>query len=296
MAKARTILRRTKAVKSIRSVTKTMEMISTARFKRMHKRAAAARPYTDLLCSMVSDLLSSGSAHLDHPLLKPVEQKHSDVLLVLTSNRGLCGSYNYAMQSIACDRMEQVRAAGYQVQLRVVGKRGVGLMKSSGYAVDKAYTDFEAGAGGVDYARVAAMADELMADFLAGRISGVEVAYTQLVSAGRFKPSIAQILPLAELAPKTDLEHPKSPMEFELMPSAGEILNKLLPATVRLRLFQCFLDASVTEQISRMTAMRSATEAADERIHSLTVFYNRLRQSQITTELSEIIGGRAGVE
>jgi F-type H+-transporting ATPase subunit gamma len=300
MAKARKILRRKKAVKNIRAVTKTMEMVSTARFKKMYNRAVAARPYTERLCDLVGDLIAcSGPEGLRHPLLTPPPGPKCDVLLVLTGNRGLCGSYNHAVLRMATERMSQVTPEGYKVCLRVVGKKGIQFFRHAGHRIEKEYTQLETKSGGVgpDYDLVSALSNELMSDFLAGKISGLEVAYTQLISAGRYAPVIAQVLPLTQLAgtPKA-MPTTGAPAPFDLMPSAKEILDRLLPTTVRLQMYQCFLDAAVTEQIARMSAMRAATEAADEMIHNLTVLYNRLRQSQITTELAEIIGGRAGIE
>jgi len=301
MAKARNILKRAKAVKTIRSVTKTMEMVSTARFKRMYNRALAARPYTQRLCDLVAELIARGGpGQLKHPLLSPATGPRCDVLLVLTGNRGLCGSYNHAVIKVATERMKGIAQEAYQVCLRVVGRKGIQYFRHGGRPMDKEYTDFEpkTAVTGPDYQKVSDLADSLMTDFLAGKVSGLEVAYTQLISAGRYMPVIAQVLPITQwTAPAGPSPRPgPTTPPFEMMPSAPEILDKLLPMTVRLRLYQCFLDAAVTEQISRMTAMRAATESADDMIHSLTLRYNHLRQAQITTELAEIIGGRAGIE
>jgi F-type H+-transporting ATPase subunit gamma len=293
MAKARKILKRVKAVKNIRTVTRTMEMVASARFKKAHDGAIATRPYTDHFTDLVGDLLARcKEMHLSHPLLEEPPSVTCDVLMVLTSNAGLCGPYNSSVLSTAMERLKQLQAAGYDVKLHMVGKRGVQYFQYRKIPVDKAYLDFKRAPG---YQQVAAIADAMMEDFQAARIGGLEVAYTQYLRSGQQDPAVAQILPLSQTPPP-----PSSPgarvVEYEFLPSPAELLDRLLPATVRLRLYQCFLDAAVTEQVSRIRAMRAATENADDMIHDLTVLYNRTRQAQITTELAEIMGGAAGVE
>lgn len=294
MAKARKILKRVKAVKSIRTVTKTMEMVSTARFKRTHDRAAATRPFTDRMTNLVADLVArGGSEAMDHPLLHShAGETRRDVLLAITSNRGLAGPYNSSILRVAMDRRQQISDAGYQVSMHVAGKRGIQNLKFRGIALDGEITDI---GHEVDYERIGAMAHKMMSEFLAGRISGVEVAYMQYLSASKQKPVIAQILPLEVIEPPKRIGL-GAQATYEFIPSAQVILRHLLPAAVRLRLYQCFLDAAVSEQVMRISSMRAATENAEEMIRSLSVKYNRTRQAQITTELAEIIGGRSAIE
>jgi len=135
-----------------------------------------------------------------------------------------------------------------------------------------------------------------MDEFVAGRISGLEIAYVQFLSAGRQRASIAQVLPVSEVERRPSALAEVEPEPYELHPSPGELLDRLLPATVLQRVYQCFLDSAVSEEAMRIAAMQGATESADEMIRELNIRYNRLRQSQITTELAEIIGGRAGLE
>lgn len=295
MAKARKILKRRNAVRSIRTVTKTMEMVSTARFRKSHTYAAASRPYTDRLMRLVGDLVARERQKVQHPLLEAPSEIKREVLLVLTSNRGLCSSYNAGVLRVALERFGQTTQAGYDTRIHVVGKKGVSFLKFRSMEVDRYYTEF----GGVpEYAEVGQLAETYMQQFLVGKISGLEVAYTRLVSGSQARPVIAQVLPMsveAEYRVRSS-ESDEIRMPYELHPSNEEIVRHLLPAAVRLRLYQCFLDATVTEQMARMAAMRSATENADELIGDLTVQYNRMRQAQITTELTEIIGGRAGLE
>jgi F-type H+-transporting ATPase subunit gamma len=130
-----------------------------------------------------------------------------------------------------------------------------------------------------------------MADFLAGRISGVEVAYMRFYSAGRQRPEVATLLPLVADRPALESSAPKAPIEYEFRPDPRTLLTELLPATVRVRLYQAFLDAAVSEQVARMAAMKAATDASEDMIKSLTRQYNRARQTHITMELLDIVGG-----
>ena len=296
MARARKILKRAKAVRNIRGVTKTMEMIASARFKRTHDQVVAARPYTDRIADLAACLIDRmGVDELGHPLLREDEVVTREVLLVLTSNRGLCGALNLSVLRTARARHEQLGEAGYEVLLQVVGKRGVRHFQFRGMALDAAHTDL----GDVpDYEAISALTDGLVESFLAGEVGGVEVAYMQFVSAAVQRPVISKILPLTNLPTPAPgrLADVGDPAPYDFVPSPGEILDQLLPATVRLRMYQCFLDSSVSEQIMRIAAMRSATDSADDMLHELTVRYNRMRQTQITTELAEIMGGRVGLE
>ena len=295
MAKARKILRHVKAIKNIASVTKTMGMVATARFKKTHNRAVDAKPYSEALAEIVADVLRrSGGREALHPLMRTDSPVKSRLLLVITSHRGLCGAYNNAVVRAALERLAELRREGYEVRVQGSGKRGTQILRFRGVPIEREYKQFDYLP---DPAALALVAEEYMTEFLQDRIGGVEVAYMQFVSSGQQRPGVAQILPLAGLAGVTaEAPTAAAPTPYEFLPSMEEIIDRLLPAAVRQRLYQCFLDASVSEQLARMTAMQQATDNAEEMIHSLTVRYNRARQSQITTELAEIMGGAEGVK
>ena len=295
MAKARKILSRLKAVRNVRTVTVAMETVATSRFKKTHNLAVEVRPYTTKLADLVDDVVRRcGRKHLHHPLLESENKARKTAMVVLVSNRGLCGGYNDHILSLAAKRIDQIAEAKCELSLHVVGKKGVGFLKFRNFRIDRQYVDF---GWPPDFDEVAKLARELETTFLDGQIDAVEVAYMQFISSGRQSPAIARILPIGEIEP--DENHPDDAPEragYELLPSAEDILQRLLPAAVRLRLYQCFLDAAVSEQIARITAMRAANENANEMIHDLNLRYHRLRQSQITTELAEILGGRIGLK
>ena len=290
MARARSILKRVKAVTSTRTITRTMEMISTARFKKVHNRVVAARPYTDGMAHVVAELVAGlGGQDASHPLLTSSGADERAVL-VFTGNRGLCGAYNTSVLRLAGRHLDETK--GHPLQLHVVGKRGVQYFRFRRVTVAKSYADFDYIP---DYARVSALADEFIAQFIEKKIGSLHVVYMRFVSAGQQKPVVEQLLPLAVPKAAVGEKAMDSRPVYDFVPSAKDVLAKLLPAEVRLRLFQAFLDAAVSEQISRMTSMRAATDNADDMIHALTLKYNRMRQSQITTELAEIMGGRAAL-
>ena len=294
MAKARRILKHANAIKNIRTITRTMEMVAAARFKRTHDLAVAARPYTDHLAGMVADIVDRLSAdQLSHPLMTASEGVQTVVLMVITSNRGLCGSFNTGVLRLVTERMDQLAESGYKVLLHVVGKRGSQYFRFRGIKVDKEYTDFD---DMPEYEGIRQVAEELIGSYLAQEISDLEIGYMQFISAGRQSPSIAQILPISDLPSVADKTPGEDALPYDFHPSPEELFDKLLPVAVVQKIYQCFMDAAVAEQVMRIAAMHGATEAADEMIQKMTVKYNRVRQSQITTELSEIMGGRIALE
>ena len=303
MAKARKILARRKAIEAIHDVTRTMEMVSTARFKRSFSRYTAARDYIVGCGEMLDDILRrSDPGTLKHPLFVPpapiakAKTPPKTVVIVITSDRGLCGGYNAAVLKHARAKLSGL---GDSAQLHAVGKRGISQLRFAGVEIEQAHA---LGANGVRWHDVARMADGFMADFLAGEIHGLEVVFSHLRGAARYEPATTRILPIPvpESPTLTEeqawREESKIRHDYEFVPGATALLSRLLPTTVRLRLFECFMAASVTEQIARMAAMHSATESAGEMIDKLNVTYNRTRQAQITTELAEILGGRLALE
>lgn len=295
MANIRQLDKRRKSVKNIRKITRTMELIATARFKKALDRAAAATDYTKRITEIVQDLAKSGT-DVSHPLLDAHDQVKSVDMLVLTANRGLCGGYNGSVVRAAIVRRNEIKAELEAGQLQVSGKRGITALRYAGIPIEKTYTDFE---DQPDFAAVARIADDLIARYIAGKIDRVDVAYTRFVSASKQIPTVETLLPFTSLstdtpAAKTATESESASgikSDYEFLPSASAILEEVVPASFRARLFKCFLDAAVSEQIARMVAMKSATENAGDLIKSLSRTYNRARQSKITQEIMEIIGG-----
>jgi len=286
MANRRVLVKRRKAVRNIRKITRTMQLIATARFQAAFNRAVASRPYTEKLAELVGDL-SRGSGAMEHPLLRTRNPEAPAALVVVTSMRGLCGGYNANVLRLASSRLEEWRGAGRPTELHAFGKKGIAYFK---YQKEPMAAQNVSIGDAPRFEQVEPVSNALIEAFLAGKVSEVHVAYMRFYSAGRQRPEIVQLLPLVQTAEPGAAQKPRS-VDYEFRPDAATLLAELLPATVRIRLFQAFLDASVSEQIARMVAMKAATEASEEMIKTLTRKYNRARQTHITMELLDIVGG-----
>ena len=293
MAKARALDRRRRSVRNIRKITRTMELIATARFKKAMDRSIAARDYTKHLVTILENIASAG-ADVVHPLLDVRPTKRAAVL-VLSGNRGLCGGYNSntVRQSVAV--LGQWKSEQIAVDVAVSGKRGISALKFRGIDMDQRYTSFEDKPA---FDAVVPIGRAYLEAYAAGRIDRLDVVYTRFHSIARQEAVTEMLLPLK--APQTvgagagaETGHTVmlASQEHDFYPSAESILEEILPASFLSRLFKCFLDAAVSEQVARMVAMKAASENAAGLIKNLSRRYNRDRQSQITGEIMEILGG-----
>jgi F-type H+-transporting ATPase subunit gamma len=293
MAKTRAIVKRRKAIRNIRKITRTMELIATARFKKAQDRATKAEAYTRKIGELAADL-SASAAEITHPLLQKHESIQNSLLLVLSSNRGLCGGYNAAILREATARIRQTQSDGITLHLELSGKRAITYYRYQGIAAEATYTQFE---DKPRFDEVEELANRYIAGYIAGKLDRVEVAYMRYLNAARQVPVVETLLPLSTVAPPAGRQSaaPEGAggprVEYEFLPSAANILEEILPVSFKVRLFKCFLDAAVSEQIARRVAMTGATENAGEMIKLLTRQYNRARQAQITKEIAEVIGG-----
>lgn len=291
MANIRELDKRRKSVRNIRKITRTMELIATARFKKAMDRAAAANDYTERITQIVRDLASAG-LEVSHPLLADRPQIGSATVLMLTSNRGLCGGYNGSVIRSALARRKELNEVSGDFNFEISGKRGISAMKFRDVKIDQTYTDFE---DQPSFEAVAKIADRLVDDFIAGRMDRLDVAYTRFLSISKQEAVVETLLPFTQPAAAADDEGTAAGQsarpDYEFLPSASSILEEVVPASFRVKLFKCFLDAAVSEQIARMVAMKSATENAGDIIKQLSMTFNRARQAKITGEIMEIIGG-----
>lgn len=292
MANARQIVKRRKAVTNIRKITKTMQLIATARFQSAFSRAMATKPYTQKITQLVEELSSAVGDQVDHPLMRENADAPKDLLLVITSTRGLCGGYNAALLRAVVAHLKQ--ADPREQELHVVGKKGITYLSFLGRDVRRAITHID---DRPRFEQVEPIATEFMQRYEAGELGTIRVAYTRFVSTGRQVPEVVNLLPLsasgpAEGSPADGGTIPgRAAVQYDFSPPPGPLLGVLLPQTVKVRLYQCFTDAAVSEQIARMVAMKAATDAARDMIKLLTRQFNRARQSQITLELLDIVGG-----
>ncbi|HEY2411627.1 MAG TPA: ATP synthase F1 subunit gamma [Pirellulaceae bacterium] len=289
MAKARALDKRRKSIRNIRKITRTMELIATARYKKAMDRATAASAFTKRITQVVADLAHAG-LEVSHPLLEEHDKKERAILLVLTANRGLCGGYNGSVFRAGVARFEQLKHEFAHLEVEVAGKRGIASAKFRKVNLAQAYTQFN---DQPQFAEVDAIAARYLEAYATHKLDRLDVAYTKFVSSSKQMAIVETLLPLGSLEgadAKGGNKHAGESM-YEFLPSAESILEEVVPASFKAKLFKCFLDAAVSEQIARMVAMKSATENASEMIRSLSSDYNRARQGQITGEIMEIIGG-----
>jgi F-type H+-transporting ATPase subunit gamma len=289
MAKTRALVKRRKAIRNIRKITRTMELIATARFKKAMDRATEAEAYTEKIAELAADL-SRTAGELKHPLLENREEVTNSLLLVICSNRGLCGGYNGSILRAATGRYRELQGQSVASHLELSGKRAIQYFRFQGIHAEASYTHFEDKPA---FDEVDVLANKYLEAYVARKIDRVEVAYMKFQSASRQMPVVETLLPLAaedkEIGRQGDKE--TTAVEYEFLPGAEEILQELLPVSFKVRLFKCFLDAAVSEQIARRVAMKAATENAGDMIKMITRQYNRARQAQITKEIAEVIGG-----
>lgn len=270
-----------------------MELIATARFKKAMDRSVAARDYTKQLVKILENISAAG-AEVIHPLLEIRPTKRTAVL-VLSGNRGLCGGYNSNIVRQSVAMIGQWKSEQVDTEVAVSGKRGISALKFRGIHMDQKFMSFEDKPA---FDAVMPIGRAYLDAYTAGTIDRLDVVYTRFHSIARQEAVTEMLLPLkppektGEVAAGNTTQAARlASQEYDFYPSAGNILEEILPASFLSRLFKCFLDAAVSEQVARMVAMKAASENAAGLIKNLSRRYNRARQSQITGEIMEILGG-----
>jgi F-type H+-transporting ATPase subunit gamma len=296
MAQTRGLRQRIKSVHSIRQITKTMEMVATSRLKRAQDRVVAARPYAAALADVIAGLYSPELAERFALLRQPAPGAIKRVaLIVITSNRGLCGAFNANLIREGRRRVQELEAEGAAVELHLVGKKGIGYFRFAGRAAAVQRTDIgDKPTTGHSVELVSA----LMLAFEAGTLDAVEVVFAKFNSAMSTPATVLRILPVtppqaAALPVPGQAARPQGrPMPFYILkPSAEAILERLLPLYVQNQMFRALVETAAAEHGARRTAMKNATDNAGDILDILRRTYNRARQAQITQEIAEIVGG-----
>lgn len=294
MAKTRELKRRIRSVENTRQITKTMEMVATSRLKRAQDRVTAARPYAAALTEVIGNLYDP--VLVDRfPLLRQVEGQPKRVALVLiTSNRGLCGAFNGNLIREARGRLEALQRERIPVELHVIGRKGIAYFKYVGRELATARDDV-GDRPTVDQA--VELIQPIMDRFMRGDLDRVEVVFAHFVSALSTPAKVMTILPVTP--PHSTQRQERQERQgrqlgqgnFILRPSAEEILEAVLPLYVRNQMYRGLVETAASEHGARRTAMKNATDNAGEMIDDLRRTYNRARQAQITQEIAEIVGG-----
>jgi F-type H+-transporting ATPase subunit gamma len=286
MAKGRELKGRIKSVENTKKITRTMEMVATSKMKRAVDRVAAARPYAAALAEVIGDLYSDELAE-QFPLLRQPTQMRKVAHIILTSNRGLCGAFNSNLVKEARAQLASLEQRGMQVELHVVGKKGIGYFKYVNRAMAEARIDISDRPTAAD---ASSLVDTLMTRFISGELDAVFVTSSKFNSALSTPPQTTQVLPVK---PPTGGSMKR---DYLLSPSAEAILTELLPAYVSNSVYRALVETVAAEQGARRTAMKNATDNATDMLSGLRRTYNRARQAQITQEIAEIVGGAAALQ
>jgi F-type H+-transporting ATPase subunit gamma len=281
MATLRDLRRRIRSVQSTRQITKAMEMVAAAKLRKAQARAQEARPYANGMIQVLGAFASAEEAQA-HPLFQRREVQRRG-LIVIASDRGLCGAYNSTLMRTAD---QYLKDAGVPVAFYLVGRKAVDYLSRRKRDIRVRHTDLPARA---DFTTARDVAREVISGFLSGQVDAVDLLYTHFVSTLNRRVVIEPFLPIAGDAAQG--EGPAKTRDYIMEPSAERIFEFLLPRYVNTRLFIALAEAYASEQSARMVAMGAANTNAGEMIDALTLLRNRLRQAAITKEISEIVGG-----
>ncbi|EIE00794.1 ATP synthase F1 subunit gamma [Leptospira licerasiae] len=281
MATPREIKKRISSVKNTRKITRTMEMVATAKSKKLSDRVNASHPFSNKIKELVGALASLASV-VKSPYLRKPNTIRSIALLVITANRGLCGGYNSKTIRLARTRIQELKDQGVNVRLFVVGKKGISYFQFAKEKIEKSYTHIDDKSG---YKEAEEFADFFLGLFASEEVDSVEIISTVYHSSANQEPEVTKVLPF-EAQGEANVG---SNVLYE--PSPADILESLLPLVVKTAFLKAILEANCSEQIAKRVAMKSATDAASEMIKLLTRGYNRIRQAKITQEISEIVAG-----
>jgi F-type H+-transporting ATPase subunit gamma len=283
-AELRIIRRRIRSVQSTKKITRAMELIAASRILRARERVNAARPYADKMTEVIQNV-ARASGDVSHALLEQRELATAGVLVV-TSDRGLAGGYNSSVIRLAEHRIIELRQNGVDVRLYAVGKKAQTYYAYRKYHIERSFLGVTDQPG---YGDARAIANTLMEEYASGTVDAVEVFFTE------FRSALNQVVvggPLLPIAPPEGEEPVEGPaVAYTYEPNPADILSRLLPRYVEADIFGKLLESSASEHASRQRAMKAATENADELIKVLTRTANQARQAEITTEISEIVGG-----
>lgn len=297
MAQPRELRRRIKSVENTRKITKTMEMVATSKMKRAQDRVVAARPYAAALAEIIAELHDPELVER-FPLLRRSREGGGEgggggirraVVVGITSNRGLCGGFNNNLIKKTRARVAALEQEGAEVELQMIGRKGVGYFRYIGRRMGAEYQDITDRPTMDDAKRVI---DPLMERFEAGDLDAVEIVFAKSVSAISTPPTVIRVLPV-DVETAGDRQEGGAVANYILRPSAHEIVGAVLPLYVRNTMYRALVETAASEQGARRTAMKNATDNAGEMIDKLRRVYNRARQGQITQEISEIVGGAA---
>jgi F-type H+-transporting ATPase subunit gamma len=296
MANLKDIKKRINSVKSTQQITKAMKMVAASRFRKAQAAILAARPYADKMQQVIGSLALREDPSA-HPLLLQHQRKQRALVLVLGSDRGLCGGFNINVAKAAEQLIARRRDGFADYQVMGIGRKGCEQLKSRGVAYDQCHKDVTSEAS---YATAALLGQDVVTGYQEGQFDAVYLIYNAFFSAIRQEVTVERLLPIAPTVPLAPVA-PADPVDGGLSveplhePDRASVLSSILPKYIEVQIYRAFLESLASEHGARMSAMDSASKNASEMINSLTLQYNRVRQAVITTELVEIISGAASI-
>jgi len=286
MAGLKEIRKRIGSVKSTKQITKAMKMVAAAKFRKAQTRIIELRPYADKMHAVLSGL--AGTVETGHPLLEVRPRKKVEVM-VLTSDKGLCGAFNTNIMKAALKLIKEIKSEDIEVSVSAIGKKGADLFRRRSQAVRRSWTGIS---GRISYMNAKEIAVDIIDNYTGELFDEVVLVYNEFKSALVQKVSVVRLLPLAAVAGHTEQpEVQDEAHDFLYEPSQQAIFDNLLPKNLEIQVFRALLESQASEEAARMTSMENATKAADDMISGLTLQYNKARQASITKELMDIVGG-----
>ena len=282
-AQLRDTRRRIKSIEATKKITRAMELIAASRVPRARARVLNSKPYTSKLIEVIENVSAAGAG--GHTLLERRDPKTVG-LLIVSSDRGLAGAYASNIIRLAEFRIRELDREGKDVLIYAVGKKAQSYFRYRGYRIEQAYLGVTDTPG---YGNARAIANTIMEAYARKRVDAVEAFFTRFESALTQTPARLELLPITP--PESGESDEKRAVSYEFEPSPNEILDRLLPRYVEAVVFSMLLEASASEHSARRRAMKAATDNAEELINNLTVQANRARQAEITTAITEIVGG-----
>jgi F-type H+-transporting ATPase subunit gamma len=278
-----------KAVKKTKQITKAMNMVASAKLRNAQSRIERFGPYADKFYEMLGDL-AAGADQSAHELLEVREEIKTVAILLVTSDKGLCGSFNTNLINSAF-RLARAKAdEGKEVKFYCVGKKGAAAAKKSEYEVVTALADEM---NNFDFTLANKLGMEIIGSYLRGELDEVHIIYGHFASVAKQTPELLQILPIQshEVPEGDEAGEGGASAEYTYEPSVEGLLVELLPRFIKVQIYRGLLDTSASEHAARMAAMDNATKNCDEMVDTLTLEYNKARQAAITKELMDIVGG-----
>jgi F-type H+-transporting ATPase subunit gamma len=287
MPSGKEIRNKIKSVENTRKITKAMEMVAASKMRKAQDRMRAARPYGDKIRRVAANL-SHAIAEYKHPFLTKRESVKNVGLILVTSDKGLCGGLNANVLRLAVSRMKEWEAQGVNLQVTAIGNKGFGFMQRAGGKIASHVT----GLGDTPHLEKLIGPVKVQLDaFVKGEIDQLYIGYTRFINTMKQEPVIEQLLPLSGDA----VGSAQTNWDYVYEPEAKEVVDDLLIRYVEALIYQAVAENMASEQSARMVAMKSASDNAKNVIGELKLVYNKTRQAAITKELSEIVGGAAAV-